>query len=213
MKTIFSMKRQLSLGVTVLAVAILAMLPLVGPRGAAQAAENEASWSLCRSKARLMEQATRLPDHLLAAIARVESGRWHKGRGEILSWPWTVMAEGKGRYLPTKQAAIAEVEKLRARGVRNIDVGCMQINLRYHGDAFHSLEEAFDPLSNVAYAAAFLSDLESEVRSWTKAIGHYHSRHQRRGMKYRLKVMEAWREERRSASRRQQAAYQHHSRY
>ncbi len=28
--------------------------------------------------------------------------------------------------LTSKQAAIAEVERLRARGVRNIDVGCMQ---------------------------------------------------------------------------------------
>jgi soluble lytic murein transglycosylase-like protein len=213
MKPILFIRRHLCLGAAVLAVVLLAALPLSGSPGTAQAAENEASWSLCRSKARLMEQATRLPDHLLAAIARVESGRWHKGREEILSWPWTVMAEGRGRYLPTKQAAIAEVEKLRARGVRNIDVGCMQINLRYHGDAFRSLDEAFDPLSNVAYAAAFLSDLKSEVRSWSKAIGHYHSRHQNRGMKYRLKVLEAWREERRSASRRQQASYQPYSRY
>lgn len=154
-----------------------------------------------------MEQAAELPDHLLAAIARVESGRWHKGRGEILSWPWTVMAEGRGRYLPTKEAAIAEVQDLYARGVRNIDVGCMQINLKYHGRAFNSLDEAFDPLSNIAYAAAFLRDLKSETRSWTKAVGHYHSRHQRRGMEYRLKVLSAWREERRLAARRHQAAF------
>lgn len=190
-----------------LAIAILAVLLPTGTGRAAQASENEASWSLCRTQARLMERAAELPDHLLAAIARIESGRWHKGKGEILSWPWTVMAEGRGRYLPTKRAAIAEVEKLRARGVRNIDVGCMQINLKYHGEAFRTLEEAFDPLSNIAYAAAFLSDLKSETRSWTKAIGHYHSRHQHRGMKYRLKVLEAWREERRLAARRYQAAY------
>ena len=109
--------------------------------------------------------------------------------------------------MPTKQAASAEVEKLRARGVRSIDVGCMQINLRYHGEAFQTLDEAFDPLSNVAYAAAFLSDLKGEARSWTKAIGRYHSRHQRRGMEYRLKVLSAWREERRLAGRRHDAAY------
>ena len=79
------------------ALAAVAMQSFAATGRSAQAAEDEASWSLCQSHARLMEQAAEMPDHLLAAIARVESGRWHKGRGENLSWPWTVMAEGKGR--------------------------------------------------------------------------------------------------------------------
>ena len=53
----------------------------------------------------------------------------------------------------------------------------------------------------------FLSDLKNESRSWTKAIGRYHSRHQRRGMKYRLKVLSAWREERRLSGQRHNAAF------
>jgi hypothetical protein len=205
MKKITSISRYL--GLSAAAFAAFAALVVLPAAGGARAAETETSWSLCRSEARLLEQAADLPDHLLSAIARVESGRWHKDSGEIFSWPWTVMAEGRGRYLPTKQAAVAEVETLRARGVRNIDVGCMQINLMYHGEAFQSLDEAFDPMSNIAYAAAFLSDLKNESRSWTKAIGRYHSRHQRRGMKYRLKVLSAWREERRLSGQRHNAAF------
>ena len=34
------------------------------------------------------------------------------------------------------------------RGVRQVDVGCMQINLQSHPHAFASLEDAFDPGSN-----------------------------------------------------------------
>jgi hypothetical protein len=207
MKIITCISRHRRLAAALLVLVGLSVPPTFGPNGSAQAAENEASWSLCQAQARLMEQAAGMPDHLLSAIARVESGRWHKDSGENFSWPWTVMAEGRGRYLPTKQAAVAEVEKLRARGVRNIDVGCMQINLIYHGEAFQSLAEAFDPMSNIAYAAAFLSDLKNEERSWIKAIGRYHSRHQRRGMEYRLKVLSAWREERRRAGQRHNAAF------
>jgi len=109
------------------------------------------------------------------------------------------MAEGKGRYLPTKEAAIAEVEELRARGVRNIDVGCMQVNLMYHPEAFADLEEAFEPAANVAYAAAFLKDLRDNKGSWAKAVAHYHSATPERYIRYRTKVFAAWRDERRRA--------------
>ena len=163
------------------------------------AEDIENPWELCRFESARMEQVTGIPAQLLAAIARVESGRMDEQAQEISAWPWAVMAEGKGRYLPSKAAAVAEVQRLQGRGISNIDVGCMQINLMHHGEAFQSIEEAFDPLSNVAYAAAFLSDLRDETRSWTKAVGHYHSRDRERGRRYRRKVREAWREERRRA--------------
>jgi hypothetical protein len=96
--------------------------------------------------------------------------------------------------------------RLQARGVRNIDVGCMQVNLHYHPDAFASLEEAFDPAANVAYAADFLVELRREARSWTRAVGQYHSREAIRGNGYRAKVFKAWRAERHRANRERRAA-------
>ena len=54
------------------------------------------------------------------------------------------------------------VRKLQRRGVRNIDVGCMQVNLRYHPKAFKSLGQAFDPRANAAYAAGFLRKLRDK---------------------------------------------------
>ncbi len=118
------------------------------------------------------------------------------------------MAEGKGRFLPSRAAAIREVRDLQARGVRNIDVGCMQVNLYHHPDAFESLEAAFDPAVNVAYAAEFLVDLRQEARSWTRAVGQYHSRQAIRGNSYRAKVFKAWRAERHRANRERRARLQ-----
>ncbi len=176
---------------------------------AAEPPENaEAFWDLCRQETARAETLRDLPPHLLAAIARTESGRWHAGRSESLAWPWTVMAEGKGRFLPSKAAAIEEVRRLQARGVRNIDVGCMQVNLHHHPDAFESLEAAFDPAVNVAYAADFLVELRQEARSWTRAVGHYHSRQAIRGNSYRAKVFKAWRAERHRANRERSARLQ-----
>ncbi|WP_193370373.1 transglycosylase SLT domain-containing protein [Pelagibius marinus] len=185
----------------------VAAFPTAG--NAAEPLENaEPFWNLCRQETARAEVARDLPPHLLTAIARTESGRWHAGQAENLAWPWTVMAEGKGRFLPSKAAAIEEVRRLQARGVRNIDVGCMQVNLHYHPDAFESLEAAFDPAVNVAYAAEFLADLRREARSWTRAVGQYHSREAIRGNSYRAKVFKAWRAERHRANRERRARLQ-----
>ncbi len=155
--------------------------------------------TLCTRSIAAAEAARQIPQYLLQAIASVESGRWSAAEKVNLAWPWTVYAEGRGRYLPSKAAAIAEVEALLRRGVRNIDVGCMQVNLHYHGRAFSSLEEAFDPVHNVAYATSFLVDLRRTTRSWTNAVKSYHSRTRSLHVPYRKRVYRAWRELRQRA--------------
>jgi hypothetical protein len=170
---------------------------------AAAAAEGRAQtpdpWALCAGHAEAAARAKGLPQHLLGAIARVESGRWNRTQEAVIAWPWTVTAEGKGRYLPSRPAAVAAVQALKARGIANIDVGCMQVNLRHHPEAFASLEAAFDPARNTTYAAEFLARLRAQTGAWTTAIGRYHSRTPRLSGPYRLKVFRAWREARHQA--------------
>ena len=181
-----------------LAAALLALAP-GGPARAEPASDGD-PWAVCAAATDAAEaMRPDLPAHLLGALAKVESGRWHAASKARLAWPWTVMAEGRGRYLPSKAAAIAEVRDLQARGVSNIDVGCMQVNLHWHGEAFESLEQAFDPAYNVAYAAAFLLDLRASENSWTKAIGVYHSRTPKFSGPYRSKVFRHWRAEKKAA--------------
>lgn len=101
------------------------------------------------------------------------------------------MAEGKGKFYPDQHTAIQAVKKLQQRGISNIDVGCMQINLGYHPDAFESLHEAFNPEANVAYAAAFLKQLRLQKRSWQRAVRFYHSSDPKRQQYYGTKVYKA----------------------
>ena len=58
----------------------------------------------------------------------------------------------------------------RQRGAKFIDIGCMQINHRFHGADFRSLSEMFDPARNVDYAANFLKALKAQEGSWTLAV-------------------------------------------
>lgn len=128
----------------------------------------------------------------MPAIARVESGRPDPRTGVVQPWPWTINAEGVGRFFDTKEQAIAAVLALQARGVRSIDVGCMQVNLLHHPFAFSSLEEAFDPLSNALYAGRFLAALYGQLASWPVAAAAYHSQTPELGAEYRRRVMIAW---------------------
>lgn len=110
----------------------------------------------------------------MAAIALVESGR-PDAAGTARPWPWTINAEGKGMFFASKAEAIATVRLLQANGMRSIDVGCMQVNLMHHPDAFASLDEAFDPRRNALYAARFLGQLFQQSKNWLAAAGLYHS--------------------------------------
>jgi hypothetical protein len=149
---------------------------------------------VCGTIAAETERAEGLPPGLVRAVALVESGRWLPEDRRSQAWPWTVTAGRETFYLPTKQAALRKVEELQASGHSNIDVGCMQVNLGYHGDAFASLEEALDPASNIAYGAKFLKHLRVATRSWARATARYHSSDPDRGQAYRAKVYRRWQE-------------------
>ena len=155
---------------------------------------------LCRSAVAAAERNSGIPAQLLAAIARVESGRRDPLTGAMHPWPWTVNAEGQGFFYDTKAEAIAAVQAMQARGVRSIDVGCGQINLMHHPDAFPSLEVALDPQANAAYAARFLKELFARIGDWGKAAAAYHSATPELGAEYQQKVLEVWPEEQRFAA-------------
>jgi hypothetical protein len=143
---------------------------------------------LCRGAIQQAEAGSELPRHLMAAIARVESGRPDQATGRVHPWPWTTNAEGQGNFFQTKAEAIAFTRQLQARGIQSIDVGCMQINLMYHPDAFKDLEEAFDPASNTRYAIKFLRQLREKTGNWEMASAWYHSANPEVGGPYREKV-------------------------
>ncbi|SCA57525.1 exported hypothetical protein [Candidatus Terasakiella magnetica] len=163
---------------------------------------------LCKGATHAAEQQFNIPQNLLRAISLTESGRWVESEKANIAWPWTVASGRAGEFFPTKEQAIRHVRALQAKGIKNIDVGCMQINLRYHPDAFENLNEAFDPRSNARYSAKFLSKLFKNTKSWTKAAGHYHSTEPTKNMYYREKVLSYWNYANKEAHESQQVALQ-----
>lgn len=169
----------------VLAVAVVAALAPAAGR-----AESSPS-ALCRGAITAAERALGIPDRLMQAMGVIESGRPDE-RGGVTAWPWTINVEGAGYVFSSKAEAIAAVNSYRAQGARSIDVGCMQVNLLHHADAFASLEQAFDPAANARYAAEFLQRLLAQTGSWPRAAGGYHSLTPDVGAEYARKVLAVW---------------------
>lgn len=129
---------------------------------------------LCDRAARRAADEFGVPTDLMLAIARVETGR-DRGQG-LAPWPWTVNVGGDGAFFDAPGPALDHVVRMLEAGTENIDIGCFQVNFRWHGDAFASLERMIDPDLNAGYAARLLLDLRQSLGSWSGAVGAYHSR-------------------------------------
>ena len=92
--------------------------------------------SLCLAAAEHAGEKYGVSYDLLQTISAVESGKWSDLHNTYIAWPWTINVNGKGYYFESKEEAVEAVKKFQAKGYKSIDVGCMQINLKYHGDAF-----------------------------------------------------------------------------
>jgi len=137
---------------------------------------------ICDAAAQQVAAETGVPLSVLRAITRTETGRGKNGT--LKPWPWTVNMQGKGVWFDTEEQARVYVFRHFKKGARSFDVGCFQINYRWHGQAFNSIEEMFDPLINTRYAAEFLGKLFAETGDWTRAAGAYHSRTQKYARRY-----------------------------
>jgi hypothetical protein len=123
-----------------------------------------------------------IPSGLLSAIAKVES--------DIKEF--AVNVGGKATYANSLAEAVSVVNTQINAGKQNIDLGVMQLNYRWHGSQFKSLEEMLTPKKNIAYAASLLSSLYKQHDNWQMAIRHYHSANPKYSSKYSRKVTMAW---------------------
>ncbi|MFK7744697.1 MAG: transglycosylase SLT domain-containing protein [Roseobacter sp.] len=141
--------------------------------------------NVCDEAAKFASAQTQIPLDVLKAIARVESGQTRNGVFE--PWPWTINMEGKGMWLDTQSEIIALAHRQIATKANSFDIGCFQINYRWHGHHFASIQEMSDPKKNALYAAKFLKKLHMEFGNWTEAAGAYHSRSKRFADLYKTK--------------------------
>jgi len=178
---------------TAFAFLILALAPQATMGAPADKAQDTDKYGkTCAQAVQAAERREGIPQHLLKAISQAESGRWNAEKQANIAWPWTVTSGGKGRFFDTEAEARAEVEILLTQGVRNIDVGCMQVNLMYHPEAFANLAEAFNPDANARYGAKYLRAMYDKTHNWREAAAHYHSTTPEAATRYRAKVVRLW---------------------
>ena len=110
-----------------------------------------------------------VPLNVLYSVGLTETGR----RGELS--PYDMNVDGQAVHSTSLAEAMARFAQAKERGAKFIDIGCMQINHRFHGADFRSLSEMFDPARNVEYAANFLKSLKAQEGSWTLAVARYNA--------------------------------------
>ena len=141
---------------------------------------------LCETAAEKAERRHALPDKLLQAISIVETGR--AGPDAQTAWPWTVNIAGRGHYFKSLKEARSFAQSKAKLGASSMDIGCFQINTKWHGKSFSTINTMFDPETGADYAASFLKDLQIEFGDWDKAVKNYHSRTTTKGERYGKKV-------------------------
>jgi hypothetical protein len=136
------------------------------------------------------ERKHNIPRNTLHSISLRETQKTHSKHKLGITWPWTVTVnpDGKGYHFRSKNEAVNFVRAQLALGKRSLDVGCMQINLKYHPNAFKSVEQAFTPRKNIAYGAKFLEEKYQQYGNWQQAIGAYHSGSIERSIMYYARV-------------------------
>jgi hypothetical protein len=166
--------------VTYRALTIIGALALgsVGPANLGAATDPSRRCDLAAAKA---AQRSGVPIDIMLAMTRVETGR---GTPELRPWPWTINADGTGAWYDTEEEAVAAATAHLNDGTTSFDVGCFQLNFRWHGSNFVDLADMFDPIRNADYAASFLTELHSETGEWSDAVSAYHSRTESRAETY-----------------------------
>ncbi len=151
----------------ILAPVMLAVLGALPSAGATDPA------ALCLDAAERAATETGVPLRVLTAITMIETGR--RSGGALAPWPWTLNRGGNGQWFATREEALAALETILAEGATNVDVGCFQLNWRWHGAAFASAARMIDPMHNALYAAHHLARLHSMTGDWRGAVAAYHS--------------------------------------
>ena len=175
-------------GLAVMILAALAAAFLV-PAWSATRADGEHLGGLCRAAALQAAARHGVPREMMLAITLTETRR--RKFGETGPWPWTLNIAGKGYWFEHRDAALDRAQAALAAGQTSMDLGCFQINYRWHGENFASLDDMLEPRIGGDYAARLLKSLYDETGDWMRAAGYYHSRTPEYSQRYRKLIARA----------------------
>ena len=147
--------------------------------------------SICEKNIIEIERQIDIPKGLLKAIGLTESGRYLDKSSPTI-WPWTVNVKTKSLFFDNKSQMLKFLNSEVEKGNYDFDVGCMQVNLKWHGKFFKKIADSIDPKTNISYATSFLYKLKTDFKTWTEAIKRYHSSNPKKNIKYHKKVLANW---------------------
>lgn len=159
------------------------------PSSASAVVPASETMNICRQAATAAADRHDIPREVMQAITLVETRTRRDGQSG--PWPWTVNVAGKGGWFESRAAALLHAQRALAGGETSFDVGCFQLNFRWHGKHFASIDHMFEPEPSGDYAARFLKDLHAETGDWLRAAGLYHSRTPKHSNRYRALVADA----------------------
>jgi hypothetical protein len=107
---------------------------------------------------------------LLYSIAIVESATG-VGKGNIKPEELVIRHDGGAVFFDTKEQAVNGLNKV-LQSTSNVDVGLMQINLKYH--PHNNPAELFNPESNLKFAANILKTAMDSTPDKIIGVGRYH---------------------------------------
>lgn len=115
-----------------------------------------------------------LDPYILYAVALMESKRIHQSLAK--PWPWALNLAGRSILPKSRAEAHTILKTALANGSSNIDVGLMQVNVRWHGYRVNHPEDLLDPATNIRIAADVLAEaIGSAPDNLVLGIGRYHS--------------------------------------
>lgn len=105
--------------------------------------------------------------------------------------PIKVKIHAFSKRYKTKGEATSVAKNMLSLGHNNFDAGLLQVNWMYHGDNFKSVDQVFDPNTNVRYAVNYLRKHKRD-RDWWRSVGRYHSGTEKHAKRYIESVWEMY---------------------
>lgn len=126
---------------------------------------------------------------LIYAVALAESASG-RGKDSVSPWPWTLRAPERGYYEKNRLSAEIRLEELVREHGHMIDVGLMQINLRWNGHRVSSMHDLFDIETNIMVGAEILAEaIMSSPTDLELGVGRYYTWNEPRARSYGSRVI------------------------
>ncbi|WP_427551863.1 transglycosylase SLT domain-containing protein (plasmid) [Methylomonas sp. MS20] len=111
----------------------------------------------------------------LYAVSLMESSKYC-GNKTISPWPLAINSAGKSMLPQTHAEALQSLEQELDKGIRSIDIGLMQVNIKWHGHRVRDIRSLFDANVNLRIGADILAEaIRSEPSDRALGLGRYHA--------------------------------------